>query len=298
MNNYQANQKKLDEIFEAFNEELDRKPRLSEFFSLILWSIRNDVTELFDENAEGIKMKTKSGVVRIQYNETMDHLGDLNDNCFTASAEAIARLSKEMNQGKGSKVKVLNLLESIVQILKTNPTGYFEDFNQKDIEKIDVLISKQKKIRPKKGDVIAIPLSANLFAACIFITKTSFGSALGIFNKKYHRIIPNELKDAPVLNFPIFTTDSSIETGDWKILFNDPGLLAHFPENPERYHSPLLTEQAKPYGLAETSDGQLRKLSRQESESIGISEAGFEQVLTPEEVDNYLAKKITNDAVS
>ena len=289
----------LNEIFEAFTEEMERKIQVKEFFCLILWSVKNISIEPYNyitaTSVEEIRVVMKAQSLKINISEILDQLGELNDNCFVTTSDFISALIKENLQSDDYEITIKSVFHLIIIALHKFDTTPFEDYDKLEIQKVDIKFVSKKKIRIKQGDVITIPLSDTTFAIAIMIEKTSFGTGYGIFNKRYSSFSFKQLVSDEVLKYQLFTVDTPVQEGVWKIMFNDKNLLNRFPKTLEKFHSPLLFDSAKPYGLGETSDGTLRKLSKEEAEEIGILSKDFDQVLLPEELKDFLNELLPAD---
>jgi hypothetical protein len=157
------------------------------------------------------------------------------------------------------------------------------------------MVSKQKKITPRIGDIVAIPAGNDEYFFALVLAKNDFGAAYGLFEGT-SRLKPVSKNSHPAVNpRPVYSADDLIESDRWKIIGRDEGLLSLFPEEPEIYHrqradrpNPLLG----PYGAGETASGKLRPLTREEAEEIGLLSDEYRQSYLPDTLEKYLNAKL------
>jgi len=293
---FNADQKEILELFRAFDEEMKRKPPLKTWFSLLLWSLQNSsIDAIADEkinSLEGITIQTKSKSIKLNTTETVERTSDLNDNCFVVASDLVAGLAKNVQSELDKKMTAEIFFDSITESLHQIKDPLFEDADQHDIEKVTPKYTSIKSQRIKKGDVISIPLPKSLYAIAVVFGETSFGTALIIVNNRFDSLSPNLIRNSKILDYLLFTTNKGIQQAKWKKIYHDDSLLSLFSAPPEMFHSPLDSDAAKPFGLAQAEDGSLRKLSKEEADKIGVGGNDFQQVMLPEEIENYLDRKL------
>ncbi|MBL7696580.1 MAG: hypothetical protein JNK79_00410 [Chitinophagaceae bacterium] len=286
------------ELFRAFNEEQEGKPQLKTWLGVLLWSLQNtSIDDFADEKINSLReitVHTNTKKIKLTVDKAVDYTSDLNDNCFVVASDIVADFAKKVSKESNKKMTAEIFFDSITEALHQIKDPLFEDVDQHDIEKILPGYSSSKTQKIKKGDVVSVPLPKDSFALMVAIGDTSFGTGYGVIDKRFNNFSPNQLKDEEVLKYPLFGSNKLPEKGKWKMVFHDESLLNLFPGTLEKFHSPLLFEEAKPFGLAETSDGTLRKLSKEEADKIGVAEKDFKQVMLPEEIERYLDRKLHN----
>lgn len=278
----------LDSIVEAFYDETGKYPTVAEFFSLLLWAMKTTpIGDRIDDNIaglEGIAVRLEARVVQVKYQQVFKHVGELNDDCFSRSADYVANIAK-------SGVSLQAMLDHVVAELKEGKKNVFDGATNGEVQQAHAILSEKKRPRIKRGDVISIPLDMQSFAIGIMTDKTPFGIALWIYSKRFEHLAPADLKQIGILPVPEFTENSALDKGRWKILFNDESLLSVLPGKIERFHRPE-QENTKPFGVAETPEGELRKLTKEEAERLGVLEKGFEQAFTATGLEKYLNKHL------
>jgi len=294
----------LSEISEEFFDEIESRPSSLELFEILSWGLKScrDDT-LLDVNPVTIialKPKIKKGYKQFGSSRDGDEkesvVDDLNDNLFVVANDLISELAKTIKLDTKQAPTLDELCTVIVEGLHRCNEDLLIDISPNQIVGIKTEIRKQaKKNVSKIGDIVAIPAkNGEFFIACI-LTKNCFGTAYGFFEGTSQLRPISVFLHQTTKRYPIYSDDESVATGKWQIIGHDEKLLSLFPAEPEIYHSDQILDdglQIGPYGSGETASGQLRHLTKEEAEEIGLLNGEYSQVYLSEELENYLNKKL------
>jgi hypothetical protein len=77
----------------------------------------------------------------------------------------------------------------------------------------------------------------------------------------------------------VYTEDSLVKDGTWKIVGTDESLLALFPADPPIYHKPGAWPgiDTGEFGAAETADGPMRMIGADEAREVGLLGGTYRQ---------------------
>lgn len=147
------------------------------------------------------------------------------------------------------------------------------------------------------GDLLEIPVWEQRKGAIVYLGEFGrFGKAFGIITE----FVPEEVnldswKPNSIYRFPLFTRDDFVRTGRWKKRCNRQDIAEQFSEPEQFYHpaSALEAGEYGKYGLAETSLGAVRFLSRAEARAIyGVAPEEFREVYLPDELEEFARRLI------
>ena len=149
-----------------------------------------------------------------------------------------------------------------------------------------------RRTRMQPGQAVAIPVAGGVRVALV-LERNRFGVALGVLDGVVRR--PHVTQAA--LGGPvrvIHTDDRRLAEGAWWVLGRDAVTVERLGVEPEIYHSPRSrsVETHGEFGLAETADGRLRRISREEAEAVGLLDDTYRQVLLSEEVERRLTEGV------
>jgi hypothetical protein len=240
--------------------------------------------------------------------------GDLNDNCFSLATELIVELCRAFEEEVGDKPTIAELCELLYWGIRSSAPDILKDINVENLLELSPKLYRRKKLRPKRGDVIAIPASKDSVFLVLYLGMfAQFGHAFGVLRGRHKRKPPSARWQPQAVARPFFSGLESIASGRWSIIAHRPDWLTLFPNEPEYYHSKRdfpHNERIGPYGSAETAsdyEGQrdrhdvvdyssageryvLRHLSKKEAQEIGLLENGFFQCGLEEQAEAYLKK--------
>lgn len=240
--------------------------------------------------------------------------GDLNDNCFSLATGLVIELCRAFEEEIGDKPTIAELCEMLYWGIRSSAPDILKDVNVENLLELSPKISRGKKVRPKRGDVIAIPAGEDdVFLVLYLGLFARFGHAFGILRGRHKRKPPSAKYQPQAVARPFFTSLEGITSGRWSVIAHRPDWLALFPNEPEYYHCKRdfpHDEKIGPHGSAETAseyEGQrdrpdvvdyssrgercvLRHLSKKEAKEIGLLENGFFQCGLVEQAESYLKK--------
>jgi hypothetical protein len=241
-------------------------------------------------------------------------IGDLNDNCFSLTTELVVELCRAFEEEIGDKPTIAELCELLYWGIRSSAPDILKDINVENLAELTPKVARRIKVRPNRGDVIAIPASKDSVFLVLYLGKFGrFGHAFGILKGRHKRKPPAAQWQAQVVARPFFSGLEGVSSGRWSIIAHRPDWLALFPHEPEYYHSKRDfpdDDSIGPYGSAETasnykgkrdrrdvveysSNGEsfvLRHLSKREAQEIGLLEISFFQCGLEEQVEAYLKK--------
>jgi len=152
--------------------------------------------------------------------------------------------------------------------------------------------ARKRQARPTAGDVVAIPVGEDSWAFAIVVAQNRFGLAVGLLRHRGPLGLPPATVEVDPL--PLYTDDSAVREGRWKVVGRHPSLLDRFPVAPEIYHRPWPDQPDPalgPHGAGETPDGTLRRLSEAEAQAIGLADNTYQQTMFPATVEANLAAR-------
>jgi hypothetical protein len=293
----------LSEISNEFVDELKFQPSSLEIFEILSWGLKtcdNDIlADVNPSNITALKPKIKKKIKSIEQSTASDpkksSVEDLNDHIFVVANDFFADLVNAMKLDIGQAPTLENLCDVLLGGLHRCDDDLLLDVLPSEITGIKPEIRKQRKILSKVGDVVAIPAKNNEFFIACILTKNCFGTAYGFFEGT-HKPRPISTTSPPPINpYPIYSDDEFVVNGKWQIITHDEKLLLLFPSEPEIYHSDQIFEEDPkigPYGSGETASGDLRDLTKEEAEQIGLLSGGYHQSYLSEDLDAYLNSKL------
>ncbi len=244
--------------------------------------------------------------------EVTSRTGDLNDNCFSLATELVVELCRAFEEEIGDKPTIAELCEILYWGIRSSAPDVLKDINVDGLVGLSPKISRRKRVRPDRGDVIAIPASKDSVFLVLYLGLFArFGHAFGILRGRHKRKpLSAQWQPQPVAR-PFFTGLEGIASGRWSVIAHRADWLTLFPNEPEYYHCKRdFPHDGKigPYGSAETAseyEGQrdrpdvvdyssagercvLRHLSKKEAQEIGLLENGFFQCGLEEQAEAYL----------
>jgi hypothetical protein len=244
----------------------------------------------------------------------MSRTGNLNDTCFSLATELVVKLCRAFEKEIDDKPTIAELCELLYWGIRSSSPDILKDINVENLVELRPKISRRKKVRPKRGDVVAIPANkGSVFFVLYLGLFGNFGHAFGIVRGRHKRKPPSPQWQPQAIARPFFSGLEAIASGRWSIIAHRPEWLTLFPNEPEYYHCKrdfVDDDKIGPYGSAETAsdyEGQrdrpdvvdypsarercvLRHLSKQEAREIGLLETGFFQCGLEEQVEAYLRK--------
>ena len=295
---YSFVEKGLLELSEEMVDTLGRKPTIGELMELLAYTVRTSREGTFSnpptETLERFELKFRAGARPALSDEELESarktLGELSDSVFVVVSDLIQDLSRlvatEMGQAPSLVELGVLLLEGLRRCLDA-----LADLHPGDL--LSIKPKSKKKIVPAVGDLVAIPTVEEKFFIASVLTKNRFGTAYGFF-KGARGARPFSLANHPEPRlFPIYSGERAVAQGRWKLIGHDKALLRLFPAEPEIYHqksSVLNANDSKigPYGAAENGKGELRSISEEEANKVGLLRGEYRQTYTEEFLETRL----------
>jgi hypothetical protein len=292
----------IKEVADEFAAEMRHRPSCADLFEILTWALRTgDKDKLSDVNTYNIialrpQMKKRDGRPdSLDRDYSGGAVAGLNDAVFVAASDFLLRLVKAFKDATGRLPSLTDFCDLLVDGLRQCDELLLDDIFPAQITSVKPEVLKQKKITPRVGDIVAIPARNGDYFFAVVLAKNAFGTAYGLFEGT-SRLKPVSKDSHPAVNpRPVYSADDLIESGRWKIIGHDEGLLSLFPEEPEIYHRQRADRpnpQLGPYGAGETASGKLRPLTREEAEEIGLLGDEYRQSYLPETLENYLNAKL------
>src|SRR5262245_50994242 len=288
----------IKEVADEFAAEMGNRPSCADLFEILTWALRTGdkekLSDVHTSNILALRPQTKKRDGRpdsLDRDYTGEAVAGLNDAVFVAASDFLLRLVNAFNDATGHLPSLTDICDLLVDGLRQCDELLLDDITPAQITNAKPEARKQQKISPRVGDIVAIPARDGECFFAVVLAKNAFGTAYGLFEGK-NRLKPVSKNSHPAVNpRPVYSADDFIESGRWKIIGHDEGLLSLFPEEPEIYHrqradrpNPLLG----PYGAGETASGKLRQLTREEAEEIGLLSDEYRQSYLPDTLETYL----------
>lgn len=242
-----------------FAEEAGGGPTLAEFLEVVGWSIPAD-----SDLPVPLRFKaTLKGNKRYESTET-SRVPELNDHVFEDVRSVLANVD-------------IPLADALLEAIQSGRIP-LTDVNGEDVRKLTV--DAKRATKPKPGDVIGIPAGEGGYRLAVVLGQNSFGTAIGLFDGvSAQGRLEQAIRDNP-RKHPVYTEESLIKDGTWKILGHDDGLTSLFPSDPPIYHKAgaFPGVDTGEFGAAETADGDMRMLSQAEASEVGLLDGTYRQV--------------------
>lgn len=266
----------LAEVAAGFAEQAGGPPTLAELLEIIGWSlpVHSDATDGTFTEPLTIRANLK-GNKRYQ-SELPSRVPELNDHVFEEAAQRHLALVERVREADGAPVTPQRFVSAILEVLRTGRVS-LADVSGDEIRKLTAEVPKKRVAKPGPGDVVAIPAASGGYRLAVVLTQNRFGTALGLFDG----ISARGRRDAAVLEsprpHPVYTEDSLVKKGEWKIVGHDEELRKLFPADPPIYHRPAAWPgiDTGEFGAAETADGTLRLIGSEEARAVGLSDGSY-----------------------
>ena len=259
-------------ILLEFAESEGGRPSLKEFLELFKWPSEAIYSAPLEFEATLADGTVYSGPAESRVSE-------MNDSVFTELTDFLASLSGEDNEGPVSPHGLANILLEFINDEAENfvdvPSGGISSLFVSGAGGVD---------RPDVGDLLAIPVDGGWYAV-IVVARNRFGVALGIFGEKLPSLEAVHPEPSSACKFPVYSDDTEVVNGAWKVVGRNEGLLSAFPAEPEIYHSPSLAFPGfdfGEFGAAESPSGTVRLIDGAEANAVGISTGSYRQAFTGE----------------
>ena len=268
----------LAEVVADVADELGGPPTLAEWLEIVGWSAptRADTTD--DGFPEPLRLTATLRGTKRHRPDGVSRVGELNDHVFEDARQHHHELARRLHAATGAAVSPQRFAAAVGQVLRTGRVP-LADVAGGDVRAVAAELPRKRAAKPVPGDVLAIPAAGGGYRLAVVLTENRFGTALGLFE----RLSPNGRLDPAVRATarpqPVYTEDSLVRSGGWRVVGHDEGLRALFPADPPIYHRPGAWPgiDTGRFGAAETADGALRLVDEAEARAVGLLDGGYRQ---------------------
>ncbi len=256
------------ELLEQYQDEIGRRPTPPELAEVLSWALR-----ALDGVAGYGPGAWVSAPGRPARGSRVD---ELNDAVFVMAADLVDLAADALSgvSGRTGAQAVLDLLADAYARAGGEPVGW------------SVRGGTGSTVRVKIGDVVAVPIGRGQYRYAVVVARNSVGTAVGILDA-----------GGPMRPYaggrgggrPLYVGMEAVSDGTWPVVGHDRELAAQFDPEPEFFHEPNPDDPAVgPYGSAERPTGELRELSREEAEDIGLLDGSYVVGMLPREFEALL----------
>jgi hypothetical protein len=294
----------LEEISQEIGDATGQMPTLYQLLDVLAqtlrWGSSDIISDISVNNIQELSPKIKAGRgVKDRKNilQKDSDVSDFTDSVWVVASDVISNLSARIHADTGERPTIRELCTLLATGINQCRHQIVSDVNQGDVVDIVCKVKKAGKIKVNIADIVAIRTqTGKVHKACV-LAKNRFGVAYGFFDAEIvggKVLFTNQPK---VRKYPIYSAESSVESGAWPIIGHDERLLDLFPKDPEIFHNKkssinLNNPKIGPFGSGETSAGSLRDLTEDEAEEIGLLGGGYRQTYIPEFLEKRLAELI------
>jgi len=220
-------------------------------------------------------------------------LDDLDDHIWIEATNTVVEFGEELERALGRKPTCDEYCLFLTRALQGTHRDLFSDVATASVVELKPVFAKvPQKILP--GTVIGVPSGEGDAFAVLYLTSNTFGHAFGILKGRFRHLRTNSRFEASQSH--VYSSLRPVREGRWKLLGIRPDLISMFPSDPEIYHRKsgrnLENPSIGPFGSAETANGELRNLSQEEADSVGLSSGEYSQVLTEKQFVAYLQRMV------
>ena len=281
----------LRDLSQELAEELERKPRAAELLEILaagLAACRDDVlADVRPDAVTALAPKLKRGAKAAP--PDAEALRGLNDGVYSSAASFIADLSRAHRAARGGPPTLDELCALLAEGLQGAPADLFDDLPPANITGVKATAPKRPKLAVQVGDLVAIPARDGSFHHTVVLAKNRLGVAYGPLQGRGP--IPGLVAQPPrAAGRPVFSDDALVGIGRWRVVGHEPSLVQFFPV-PEIFHRPMNIPglpSTGPYGAAETGEGVLRLLSKEEADAVGVLAGTYRQFHLGQALERYL----------
>lgn len=265
---------RLAQLVEQLRDELGGLPTFGEFLEVLGVSMP---ARAVDSVAVPLRLLATTKGNRRYVGRQPSRVTDLNDAVFVDASDWLSFLVDGISTAVGRPVSSDDLIAAIRQAVKASDIS-FQDLAVADLSSLRA--EAPKRARALSGDVVAIPHKNGGYRLAVIITHNRFGTALGLLRGSVPlpRFRTSNRHEGLRV---VYTDDQLIARARWPIIGHEEELLMLFPAEPEIYHAPDLPMPGTPtseFGLAETPNGDLRPVSKEEAERVGLLSGTYRQV--------------------
>jgi hypothetical protein len=275
-----------------FAAEVGGAPTLAEFLEVLGWAIPTNSDAVDGTFPRPLKLTATLKGNKRYGGDKPSRVPELNDHVFEDARALNVTVAEQIRNTAGAPATPQQFASAILQILRTGKAS-LADVDAEDLRKLTPEGVGKRAVKLARGDVLAIPVRDGSRLAVV-ITKNRFGTAIGLFEGVSSHGRPSaDILRRPV-KYPVYTEESQVKNGIWKVVDHDENLLSHFPAEPEIYHKPGAWPgiDTGEFGAAETADSQLRLIGADEAGEVGLRDGTYRQTVPAA----YLQKLLTDEA--
>jgi hypothetical protein len=269
----------LHDLTEAFADDIDDSPTLAEVLELLEYGLCSGGQD-FEEVVGSARLEAKLTGNRKYRPEKESRIAELNDAAFTEASDLVAALIVD---GASTVEEVTAALLPLLQAER------FNDIDGARISTLTVRVAKRAP-KPEPGDVLAIPLPDGRFRVAVVLNRNRWGTAIGLLRGAFSTARAGIEPTDGVVGY-VYTEDTTIADGTWRVVGHDDRLRRLFPSEPEIFHrAPSVVPgiDLGEFGAGESPDGTLRFLTENEAREIGLLDRSYRQAHTSEYLDEVL----------
>jgi hypothetical protein len=279
----------LDRVVRTLGKEVGAVPALGELLEVLGFSIPTR-DEFFDGVSVPLRLSAKVKGGRRYIYDRKSRIAELNDAVFVESSTFFSFLA-ERSRLVGKHGTTNAELASWIYQAMIDSGASFEDIESGRVISLEAEMAR-KVIKPKRGDVVAIPGKVDSYTIAVIVTRNRFGTALGLLRgKSRFPRLPSAGRRRQLRGRVVYTDDQLIAGGTWPIVDHVDQLLSLFPEDPEIYHAPGFSwpgVELGEFGSAESSSGDMRKVDQMEAGEMGLLDGSYRQVYVSEHLQDLL----------
>ncbi|TCO57277.1 hypothetical protein [Actinocrispum wychmicini] len=272
----------LAEAATDFADETGGGPTLAEFLELVGWSAPTDLPT-------PLPLKATLNGGRSYQNAEKSRVPELNDHIFEDVRELLGTLTERI----GGPVTPQQFADGVLGLIRSGRIP-LTDIPGVDVQKLTAEVSGKRVMKPKIGDIVGIPAAAGGYRLGVVLGRNSFGTALGLFHgTSADGSLDPALRGNP-RKHPVYTEESLVKDGTWKVFGHDDSLRDLFPADPPIYHKPGAYPgvDTGEFGAAETADGTMRMIDQDEAAETGLRDGTYRQAYAAA----YLQKVLDDSA--
>lgn len=219
---------------------------------------------------------------------------ELPDHVFEDAKRALMELSSAVEEEVGRKPTMEEFCGLLVEAIESG--DLFSDVSPWSLAALKPVVRKVTK-RLSRGDLIAVPSKTSGFFVIVYLGdgKSGFGETFGVLKGKLQRI---GKAWKPVSTGRWFgSTLHAIREGRWRVIGHRPDVADLFPKEPHKYHAKKYHRDNSAigeFGSAETPDGVLRSVTREEAELVGLLNGEYRYSMLEDEFVAYLECHTSN----
>lgn len=264
----------LAEVASDFAGEVGGPPTLAEFLEILGWATPANSAATYGGFPLPMRFTAHlKGNKRYESDEP-SRVSGLNDGVFVDATDCLVALVEQLGAA-GTPVSPRRFAAALVQVLRSEKIA-LADITGADVRKLAAEPSKQRGART--GDILALPSRQGGYRMAVVLTRNRFGTAIGLFHGRSPQgRLSRSLRAAP-RKYPVYTEESRIKDGTWKIVGHDESLSALFPADPPIYHEPNAWPgivDTGDFGAAETADGSMRFIDADEAREVGLQDGTY-----------------------